>query len=503
MPAMPLQILQSVFGYPAFRGRQNEIVEHVTAGGSALVLMPTGGGKSLCYQVPALARDGVTVVISPLIALMQDQVDALARRDVPAAVLNSTLKREESERVEQLTQNGQLKLLYLSPERLATPRTLRLLDRSPVALFAIDEAHCISEWGHDFRPEYLELTILHRRYPKVPRLALTATADATTRAEIIERLHLSESPVFSMSFDRPNITYNIVEQRRDGPRQLLEYIRRRHAGETGVVYCQSRGRVEALAAYLDAHDVPSIPYHAGMSAEQRAGTQAWYLSHSGLTIVATIAFGMGIDKPDVRFVGHLDVPKSVEGYYQETGRAGRDGQASEVWLAYDRTEAMAVRARIAKSDGAARDIQLAKYDAMLSMCESRECRRVKLLAYFEETAGPCGRCDVCRAVKPETGWRRDVRQRWRDFRRAKPARATMLLDIESRRRHAALLKWRARVAREQAMPLHVVLHDVTMRSLAARPPQCSWSLRRRIGKQKAALYARALMEVITKGRATA
>lgn len=499
MPRDPLTILKTIFGYPAFRGRQGEIVEHVTNGGSALVLMPTGGGKSLCYQVPALARDGVTVVISPLIALMQDQVEALARRNVPAAVLNSTLTREESDRVERATQSGELKLLYLSPERLASRRTIQLLNRSPVALFAIDEAHCISEWGHDFRPEYLELCVLHQQFPRVPRLALTATADATTRAEIIERLNLSEHPVFSMSFDRPNITYNIVEQQRDGPRQLLEYIRRRHRGETGVVYCQSRGRVEALAAYLDAHDVPSIPYHAGMTAEQRAENQAWYLSHTGLTIVATIAFGMGIDKPDVRFVGHLDVSKSLEAYYQETGRAGRDGQPSQVWLAYDRIEAMSVRARIERSDGATRDVQLAKYDAMLSLCESRECRRVKLLAYFGETVDVCGRCDIC-ATDPEPGWKRTLRQRWRRMTRAKHERPrAMPTDPEVRRRHAALFKWRTRVARLDKMPLHAVMHDVTLRSLAARPPLLGWTLRQRIGRNKHALHGRDLLAILRRG----
>lgn len=496
MPSDPLQILRDVFGYPAFRGRQEEIVNHVTNGGSALVLMPTGGGKSLCFQVPALARDGVTVVISPLIALMQDQVEALARRNVPAAVLNSTLKREESERVERATRSGELKLLYLSPERLASKRTIELLDRSPLALFAIDEAHCISEWGHDFRPEYLELAVLHQRYPRVPRIALTATADATTRAEIIERLNLSEHPVFSMSFDRPNITYNIVEQKRDGPRQLLEYIRRRHSGETGVVYCQSRGRVESLAAYLDAHDVPTIPYHAGMSAAQRAENQAWYLSHTGLTIVATIAFGMGIDKPDVRFVGHLDVSKSLEGYYQETGRAGRDGQPSQVWLAYDRIGAMSVRDRIARSDGAARDVQLAKYDAMLSLCESRECRRVKLLAYFGETVGACGRFDICTAT-PEAHWKRALRQRWRRMMRAKRERPRpMPGDVEVKRRHAALVRWCARTARLRSMPVHAVMHDVTLRSLAAAPPLLGWTLRRRIGSRKAALDGGELLEIL-------
>jgi ATP-dependent DNA helicase RecQ len=391
-----LGVLKNVFGYPAFRAQQADIVTHVAAGGNALVLMPTGGGKSLCYQVPALMRDGVGVVISPLIALMEDQVAALCRKGVRAALLNSTLSRDESARIERSVRDGEMQFLYVSPERLLTPRCLRLLEASTVSLFAIDEAHCISEWGHDFRPEYLQLSVLHEQFGEVPRVALTATASAETRAEIVERLDLGSARVFASSFDRPNIRYRIVAKRH-AHKQLLTFIRREHAGETGVVYCQTRGKVDDTAAFLDAHGLSVLPYHAGLSAEVRRDNHAWFLKQPGVIMVATIAFGMGVDKPDVRFVAHLDVPKSVEGYYQETGRAGRDGLPSEVWMAYSSYDAEPLYQMIERSTAgdAQRRVQAAKLDAMLALAETCECRRVRLLAYFGETAQPCGTCDTC------------------------------------------------------------------------------------------------------------
>ena len=330
-----LDVLNRVFGYPAFRGNQAEIVAHVAAGGNALALMPTGGGKSLCFQVPALMRPGVGVVVSPLIALMDDQVAALMRKGVRAALLNSTLSRGDAMRIEARVRGGDIDLLYVSPERLLAPACLALLTASPLALFAIDEAHCISEWGHDFRPEYLKLSVLHERFAHVPRIALTATAAPETRAEIVERLRLSDGRTFVSSFDRPNIRYTVVEKR-NAHQQLLEFIRARHARDTGVVYCQSRGKVEETAAFLGEHGIAALPYHAGLSPGERQENQAWFLRQPGVVMVATIAFGMGIDKPDVRFVAHLDVPKSIEGYYQETGRAGRDGLPSEAWTQVER-----------------------------------------------------------------------------------------------------------------------------------------------------------------------
>ena len=394
--AEALAVLKTVFGYPAFRGQQADVVAHVASGNNALVLMPTGGGKSLCYQVPALVRSGVTVVISPLIALMQDQVAALLRKGVRAALLNSTLDRDETARVENEVRRGEIKLLYLSPERLMTDRCQRLLEASPLALFAIDEAHCISEWGHDFRPEYLQLSVLHERFPHVPRIALTATADLQTRAEIAERLGLTDARVFLSSFDRPNITYGIVDKHRTH-RQLLAFIQARYLGAAGVVYCSSRARVERTAAFLDASGIPALPYHAGLSPREREENQAWFIEQPGVVMVATIAFGMGIDKPNVRFVAHVDVPKSVESYYQETGRAGRDGLPSEVWMAYREADATALYDRIRRADVSERRrrAQIAKLDAMLALCETAECRRVRLLAYFGEVSEPCGQCDTC------------------------------------------------------------------------------------------------------------
>ena len=392
----PLALLREVFGYTEFRGHQAEVIEHVAGGGDALVLMPTGSGKSLCYQIPALLRDGVGVVVSPLIALMQDQVAALAELGVRAAFLNSTLTGAQAAEVEARVRRSELDLVYVAPERLLTPRCLELLAQSRLALIAIDEAHCVSQWGHDFRPEYLQLAVLAERFGGVPRISLTATADAQTRAEIIERLRLGEARIFVSSFDRPNIRYRIVEKD-DARRQLLDFIRAEHAGEAGIVYCLSRKKTEETAAFLADQGVAALAYHAGMDAELRRRHQERFQREDGIVMVATIAFGMGIDKPDVRFVAHLDLPKSVEGYYQETGRAGRDGLPADAWMAYGVQDVVQLRRMIDESEAgeAQKRIQAAKLDAMLALCETAECRRVRLLGYFGEAAGPCGNCDTC------------------------------------------------------------------------------------------------------------
>ncbi|HJV84036.1 MAG TPA: DNA helicase RecQ [Noviherbaspirillum sp.] len=391
-----LHILQSVFGYPSFRGQQADIVNHVAGGGDALVLMPTGGGKSLCYQIPALLRDGVGVVVSPLIALMQDQVDALAEVGVKAAFLNSTQSFDEAMRTERKVRNGELDLVYVAPERLMTPRCLELLEASKIALFAIDEAHCVSQWGHDFRPEYIRLSVLHERFPQVPRIALTATADSQTRAEIAHRLQLEDAMQFVSSFDRPNIRYQIVEKS-NGRKQVLDFIHEEHPGDAGIVYCLSRKKVEETAEFLNAHGVTALPYHAGMDMAKRTANQARFLREDAIVMVATIAFGMGIDKPDVRFVAHLDLPKSIEGYYQETGRAGRDGAPADAWMAYGLQDVVQQRRMIDESeaDENFKRVQTAKLDAMLGLCETLNCRRVRLLDYFGQPSGPCGNCDTC------------------------------------------------------------------------------------------------------------
>jgi ATP-dependent DNA helicase RecQ len=390
------KVLKEVFGYPAFRGHQAEVIEHLVGGGDALVLMPTGSGKSLCYQIPALLRDGVGVVVSPLIALMQDQVAALAELGVRAAFLNSTLTGGEAAEVERRARRGELDLLYVAPERLLTPRCLELLAQTRLALLAIDEAHCVSQWGHDFRPEYLQLAVLGERFPGVPRIALTATADAQTRAEILERLRLGEARAFVSSFDRPNVRYRIVEKD-DARRQLIGFIRAEHAGDAGIVYCLSRRKTDETAAALHAEGIAAMAYHAGMDADARRRNQERFQREDGLVMVATIAFGMGIDKPDVRFVAHLDLPKSVEGYYQETGRAGRDGLPADAWMAYGLQDVVQLRRMIDESSAgeAQKRVQAAKLDAMLGLCETAECRRVRLLAYFGEAAAPCGNCDNC------------------------------------------------------------------------------------------------------------
>jgi ATP-dependent DNA helicase RecQ len=406
-----LQVLQQVFGYTAFRGPQAAIVEHVVDGGDALVLMPTGGGKSLCYQVPAIVRHrqglGVAVVVSPLIALMHDQVGALEEAGVHAAYLNSTLSSEQAQQVERELRSGRLVLLYVAPERLLTPRMLAMLDslheRRLLSLFAIDEAHCVSQWGHDFREEYLGLSALHERFPGVPRVALTATADAHTRRDIVERLQLEDAAAFVSSFDRPNIRYTIVEK--DNPRaQLLRLIRDEHEGEAGVVYCQSRRKVEETATWLEQQGVRALPYHAGLDADTRRRHQDRFLREDDLVMVATIAFGMGIDKPDVRFVAHLDLPKNIEAYYQETGRAGRDGEAADAWMAYGLADVVNQRRMIDESDAEDdfKRLQRGKLDALLALAEAHDCRRVRLLAYFGEPSEPCGNCDNC--LHPPRTW---------------------------------------------------------------------------------------------------
>jgi len=403
MQETPQQLLQRIFGHADFRGPQQAIIEHITAGGDALVLMPTGGGKSLCYQVPALLRPGVGVVISPLIALMQDQVEALRQVGVRAEFLNSTLDGESAARVERALLAGELDLLYVAPERLLTPRFLSLLERSPVALFAIDEAHCVSQWGHDFRREYRELTVLHERWPQVPRIALTATADPPTQREIAERLQLDEAQWFVSSFDRPNIRYNVV-QKENGKRQLLDFLGA-HRGEAGIVYCLSRRKVDQTAEALAELGFKALPYHAGLDAEVRAANQRRFLREDGVVMVATIAFGMGIDKPDVRFVAHMDLPKSLEGYYQETGRAGRDGEPAEAWLCYGLGDMVLLKQMIEQSEAGEERKQLErrKLDQLLGYCESMQCRRQVLLAGFGETyPQACGNCDNC--LQPAASW---------------------------------------------------------------------------------------------------
>jgi ATP-dependent DNA helicase RecQ len=398
-----LRVLQRVFGYDSFRGAQQEVIDHVTAGGDALVLMPTGGGKSLCYQIPALVREGVGVVISPLIALMQDQVDALKALGVRAGFLNSTQQSSEQRRIESAFLAGELDLLYLAPERLRVESTGNLLDRGTISLFAIDEAHCVAQWGHDFRPDYLALSALHQRWPTVPRIALTATATKATHAEIASRLNLVDARHFVASFDRPNIQYRIVAKN-EPKRQLLELLRNEHTGEAGIVYCLSRASVDKTAEFLVQNGIEALPYHAGLDAHTRAGNQARFLREDGLVMVATIAFGMGIDKPDVRFVAHLDLPKSVEGYYQETGRAGRDGLTSTAWLTYGLADVVQQRKLIDGSDGDGphRRRLTAHLDAMLALCETVECRRGQLLAYFGQNTTACGNCDTC--LSPPETW---------------------------------------------------------------------------------------------------
>jgi len=399
----PKQLLRRVFGYDEFRGPQQPIIDHVVAGGDALVLMPTGGGKSLCFQLPALLRRGTGIVVSPLIALMQDQVAALIQVGVRAAFLNSTLDAATAADIERQLLDGELDLLYVAPERLLSARFLHLLSRASIALFAIDEAHCVSQWGHDFRPEYRELTVLHERWPDIPRIALTATADAPTRAEIIERLNLGDAQQFVSSFDRPNIRYR-VEEKTEPRKQLLSFLRGR-PNQSGIVYALSRKKVDETAQFLRDQGIHSLGYHAGMDASARAKHQTRFLREEGVVMVATIAFGMGIDKPDVRFVAHLDLPKSMEGYYQETGRGGRDGDPAEAWMVYGLGDVVLLRQMIEGSEAGEerKRLERHKLDALLGYCESVRCRRQALLAYFGETyAQPCGNCDNC--LEPPQTW---------------------------------------------------------------------------------------------------
>lgn len=400
-----LNFLNDIFGYTAFRGQQAEVISHVSRGQDCLVLMPTGGGKSLCYQIPALMREGVAVVVSPLIALMHNQVAALHEVGVHAAFLNSSLSQAEAAAVERDLLAGEYDLLYVAPERLLTSRFLDLMARTRLALFAIDEAHCVSQWGHDFRPEYIQLSVLHERFPGVPRIALTATADTVTRKEIIERLGLDGATLFISSFDRPNIRYQIVDKT-NGKAQLLDFIHAEHKGDAGIVYCLSRKKVEDTAAWLKNEGVCAIPYHAGLNVHIRRENQERFLREDGIVMVATIAFGMGIDKPDVRFVAHLDLPKSIEGYYQETGRAGRDGQAASAWMAYGLGDVVQQRRMIDNSEAHIKFKQVAtvKLEALLALCEATTCRRLRLLHYFGETTAdiPCGNCDIC--LNPPVVW---------------------------------------------------------------------------------------------------
>ncbi len=402
-PPDPKDLLHRIFGFHEYRGQQGTIVEHVIGGGDALVLMPTGGGKSLCYQIPALVRPGTGIVISPLIALMQDQVAALCQNGVRAAFLNSSLAPDEARRIEHALEAGDLDLLYMAPERLVTPRALDLLSRVPISLFAIDEAHCVSQWGHDFRPEYTQLNVLAERFPGIPRLALTATADEPTRNDIRERLCLQNARAFVSGFDRPNIRYHI-NQFSDAKRQLLAFLRQEHPGEAGIVYCLSRKKVDAIADWLAEQGIKALPYHAGLDNPIRKVHQERFLKEDGVVIVATIAFGMGIDKPDVRFVAHLDLPKSIEAYYQETGRAGRDGLPADAWMAYDLQGVITLRQMMDKSEADERHkaIERGKLDAMLGLCEIVTCRREALLRYFDDhLPAPCGNCDNC-LTPPET-----------------------------------------------------------------------------------------------------
>jgi ATP-dependent DNA helicase RecQ len=408
MDDQPLKILHGVFGYERFRAPQEEVIGTLMAGRDALVLMPTGGGKSLCFQIPAIARSGTGIVVSPLIALMQDQVAALTQAGVRAAFLNSTLDAGQARAIETQLLRGELDLLYVAPERLMLERTLDLLASLPkLALFAIDEAHCVSQWGHDFRPEYMGLNVLHERFPEVPRIALTATADEPTRREIIERLKLEDARVFISSFDRPNIRYRIG-QSGNGPSardRLLRFIRDEHANDAGIVYCLSRKRVDEIAAWLAAQGLTALPYHAGLGSDVRAANQSRFLNEEGVIIVATIAFGMGIDKPNVRFVAHLNLPKSVEAYYQETGRAGRDGLPADAWMIYGLQDVITLRQMLEAGDAgdAHKRVERHKLDAMLGLCELSTCRRQALLSYFGETLPkPCGNCDTC--LEPPEAW---------------------------------------------------------------------------------------------------
>jgi len=599
MPDTSLSLLNRVFGYSAFRGEQAAIIDVVAAGGDALVLMPTGGGKSLCFQIPALLRDGCAVVVSPLIALMQDQVAALKELGIAAAFLNSSLDGASAAQVEREFVSGQLKLLYVAPERLLTPRFQSQLEQARVSLFAIDEAHCVSQWGHDFRPEYLGLSALHERFPAVPRIALTATADAATRAEILQRLDLVAARVFVASFDRPNIRYRISEKT-EPRRQLLDFLDE-HKGEAGIVYCSTRKKVEETADALRQAGLTALPYHGGMDNDTRRRHQERFLREDGVIMVATLAFGMGIDKPDVRFVAHLDLPRSVEGYYQATGRAGRDGEPAEAWMAWGLQDVVTQRRFIdeGEAEDAHKRIGHAKLDALVGLCEAANCRRVALLSYFGETSQPCGNCDVCLnpptlwdgteaaqkllsavyrtgqrfgaghvidvllgkttekiagfghsglsvfgigASQTDKVWRAVLRQlvvrgllevdhsAWGALKLTQAARpvlkgeeTVMLRAIEARPARSkksrfapssgagvhddedplflSLRAWRRETANEKGVPAYVILHDATLREIAARRPATLAELGEisGLGTKKLEAYGEAVLEVIAAG----
>jgi len=517
-----LSILQHTFGYPAFRGDQADIVTHMIGGGNALVLMPTGGGKSLCYQIPAIVRSGAGIIVSPLIALMQDQVAALRHLGLKAAALNSTTPPFEAAEIRQALRDGTIDLVYVAPERLLTEDMLRLLDNCDIALFAIDEAHCVSQWGHDFRPHYAELAALATRYPHTPRIALTATADPPTRADIIERLGLKGARSFVGGFDRPNIHYRI-EAKTDADRQILDFIETGHASESGIVYCLSRAKTEETANFLVGRGVKALAYHAGMDARLRARNQARFQGEEGIVVVATIAFGMGIDKPDVRFVAHAGVPKNIEAYYQETGRAGRDGLPAEALMLYSQKDIGQQRGFIMR--GGASDeqkkIEHKKLDALVRFCEAATCRRQILLAYFGDVGEPCGNCDTC---QPQTVRRQRAlyhgdkrgpggifsaigigaeRGRDRDApkRRFGAAADDDVGDVDGRLL-AALKDLRSALAKQHAVPSYVIFHDKTLIELASRKPRAIADLATisGIGDKKQQLYGREIIDMIDEFR---
>jgi RecQ family ATP-dependent DNA helicase len=492
---MPLSILQKTFGYPAFRGRQEEVINHVMGGGSGLVLMPTGGGKSLCFQIPALARPGLGLVVSPLIALMQDQVRALTQAGVKAAVYNSTLTAGEKQAVRAQALSGELQLLYVAPETLNTDFFRSFAAQLPLSLIAVDEAHCVSQWGHDFRPDYLQVAALRQAHPKVPLLALTATADPQTRDEIIKRLGLQGSPVFAASFDRPNIRYEIAPKK-DAKELLLNLIKTRHEGDAGIVYCLSRAKTEQIADYLNRYGIKALAYHAGMDSDLRAKHQDRFIREEGLVICATIAFGMGIDKPDVRFVAHMDLPKSIEGYYQETGRAGRDGQPSTAWMVYSVADVIQLKRFIDQGEGADEYKALShqKLKQMQWLCESQRCRRQSLLKYFGEThAGACGGCDVC-----------DPRETLKASPSAMGAPKWKTLDAAPSGDHSAgfeaLRQWRKDIAAQQNLPPYVVFHDATLKEISSRRPMDLGELSRisGVGEAKLERYGSEVLTVLSK-----
>lgn len=477
-----LDILKHTFGYSSFRGRQLEVVTHVMAGGSGLVLMPTGGGKSLCFQIPALARPGICLVISPLIALMHDQVRALLQAGVSAAVYNSSLSAEDKQTVRGQALSGALKLLYVAPETLNTEFFQSFVDRLNLSLIAVDEAHCVSQWGHDFRPDYLQVANLRAQHPTVPLLALTATADPQTRQEIITRLGIADAPIFASSFDRPNIRYEIVKKK-DAKEKLREFIRSRHKNEAGIVYCLSRKKTEETAEWLTRNGIVAFAYHAGMDADMRRRTQDRFIKEDGVVICATIAFGMGIDKPDVRFVAHLDMPKSIEGYYQETGRAGRDGGPATAWLTYSSGDAIQLRRFIDQGDGlpAFKELSHQKLRQMQNFCEATTCRRHTLLSYFgENTENKCNACDVCApSATPQTVSQPEVSSGYQDI-------------------CEALRQWRHQTATKLNLPAYVIFHNSTLKALIAQRPSDLYELRQvpGFGDVKVERFGNAVLKVL-------